>query len=107
MASRIDPTTALADCPDVPVNTRQPAPISERLDELVAVANLAGARTNRTELIGTMLFVAPEDRAALLEHVLAFRQAKASDASLKNGNVENVLQFRRHPRGPRKRVNLG
>jgi hypothetical protein len=104
MASmNFDPDARLTDCPDVPVNTRQPAPLSSRLEELVRVANESGARTNRTELVGALLLSAPEEGKDLFDRVVLYRQALVKRASLKDGPMENVLEFHRHPRGPRKR----
>jgi hypothetical protein len=99
----IDPDALLTECPVVPVYSRQPSPLSERLDELVAMADKKGARTNRSEVLGALILGAPEDPQELFARVIDYRQAPARSAAVKTDTGTNVLEFKRHPRGPRKR----
>jgi hypothetical protein len=103
MAAIIEPDTLLADCPAVGVFSRQPSPVSARIDALVSLAGGKGARTNRSELLGALILAAPEDPQELFDRVIEYRQARADAAAIKADSPSNVLEFKRHPRGPRKR----
>jgi len=87
----------------VPVNNNVPSPLSERLDQLVTVANEGGAGTNRKELVASLVLAAPEDADELMRQVVAYRKARAADAVVRGRHLGDVLAFRRHPRGPRPR----
>lgn len=100
----IDPDALLTACPEVAINTKQPAPLSERLDELVRLANEAGARTNRKEIIGALLLAASADASELFDSLVTLRRSRAADAAVGESDSGSVLEFRRHPRGPRKRA---
>jgi hypothetical protein len=101
---KIDPNTPLASCPEVPVGTNLPGPINERLDLLITRANEHGARTTRKEALAALILAAPEERQRLFDLIVAFRRANAGSAGLRDSDPGQVLEFRRHPRGPRKRA---
>jgi hypothetical protein len=101
---RIGADERLSQCPEVAVNNNMPSPLSERLDQLVAVADEQGAGTSRKELLASLVLAAPEDGEDLLRRVIAYRRAAAADAALRSRESGSVLEFRRHPRGPRRRV---
>jgi hypothetical protein len=100
MATTSDPDSRLNKCPEVPVSTNMPGPVSERLDLLVGEANDAGAATFRKELLAALILRAPETGSELFDLVLDYRRALAKEAALKSGSAD-VLDFRRHKRGPR------
>lgn len=104
---QIDPLTPLATWPDVQVSFRLPFPLNERLDALVAIADSDGARTNRTELVAAVLLAAPQDADALLNLVLGYRRASAREALIRDADPSKILQFRHHPRGPRRKKRIG
>jgi hypothetical protein len=106
-STTIDPDALLSDCLDVPVYTRQPSPLSVRLDELVALADKKGARTNRSEMIGALILAAREAPEDLFDRVIEYRQAPARAAAIKVAPGANVLEFKRQPRGPRKKSSSG
>ncbi len=99
----IPPDALLTDVPPKNVGGNLPAPLAERLDALVDLANREGAGTNRTQLLGALLLHAPEDGRALLDQVLAYRRAPARAAAIAALPDRDVLQFVRHKRGPRPR----
>lgn len=80
-----------------------PGPISERIDQLRGLADQAGAATSRKELIAALVLAAPGESEALFDLVVAFRRARAADAVVRGRDPGEVLEFRRHPRGPRPR----
>lgn len=100
----VDPDTRLDDCLRIGLGTDVPFPLNQRVDELVRVANEAGAGTNRRELVSALLLHAPEDAETLSKRIVDYRRACASDAALQTGQLADVLEFRRHPRGPRRRI---
>jgi hypothetical protein len=102
-SDRIDPNLRLAACAEVSVNNNLPSPLSERLDQLVTVANEEGASTNRKELVASLILAAPEDGDELMERVVAYRKARAADAGVRGRQLGDVLACTRHPRGPRPR----
>jgi hypothetical protein len=75
-----------------------------RLDALIELANSMGASTTRTEFVGVLLLHASEDGEELLEKILSYRRATAAQARMKATPGRNVLEFKRHRRGPRPRT---
>ena len=92
--------TPLADCPEVTVGLALPSPLSERLDRMVSIAERAGERTSRKELVSSLLLNAPLEGNELSELVRALRLATAQDAL--PGTSEVVVKARRP--GPRSRA---
>jgi hypothetical protein len=101
----ISPDALLTEVPAKPVGGNLPAPLAERLEALVELANREGAGTNRTQLLGALVLHAPEDGRALLEQVLEYRRAPARAAAVAGLPGVNVLEFVHHKRGPRPRNN--
>jgi hypothetical protein len=96
------PETRLTECDERQVTIGLPGPLNERLDRLVERADLEGARTNRKELLGALILEATESPVELAQAVVALRKARAKDAAV-SGNVGDVLEFRQHQPGPRRR----
>ena len=92
----------LRDSKDKQVGIRWPIALDQRLDDLVARADDAGASTNRRELIAALLLAADLTGTQLVEVVMTFRTALVKDAPLtpENHGVD-VLEFRAHKPGPR------
>jgi hypothetical protein len=99
----IPPDALLTDVPPKNVGGNLPAPLAERLDALVELANREGAGTNRTQVLAALVLHAPEDGQVLLEQVVAYRRAPARAAGIVALPDRNVLEFVRHKRGPRPR----
>lgn len=103
---RISADTPLPECPEKRIGLSLPAPISERLDDLVTLAEQTGERTNRKELIASLILAASttgEEVAALLRN---YRQAKARDARPGGATAEATIVIRSHRPGPRPRRRL-
>jgi hypothetical protein len=99
----VHPDTRLEDCEQRPVGVALSAPMSERLDDLVRLADLQGARTSRRELIAALILAAPAAATELTEAVLQYRRALVREALvLPTGGAEVISLSRRRP-GPRKR----
>lgn len=100
---RISADTPLSECPEKRIGVSLPAPISERLDELVALAEEAGERTNRKELLASLILAAPaagEDVSALLR---SYRLTPARNARLSGNDGDQIIVIRSYRPGPRPR----
>lgn len=97
-----NPESRLAACQQRQITLGLPAPLNERLDRLVELADDEGARTNRKELVSALLLAATENGSELAETVRRFRRARAQDAAV-SGDLASVLEFREHRPGPRPR----
>jgi hypothetical protein len=102
----INPETRLSTCPERQITVGLAGPLNERLDRLVELADLKGARTNRKELLAALVLGAPASASTLLEAVITLRTAKARDATV-SGEPGDVLPFRRHQPGPRRKRGSG
>lgn len=103
MTVDIDPSTRLVDCPPATLRGNIPAPISERLDALIALAEGAGAATSRGELLSALVLAAPESSDALLELWLRYRRSVARDAVIEGLDPNRVLRYEKHRPGRRPR----
>jgi hypothetical protein len=93
----------LSACPEMSVGLALPAPISDRLDELVRLAEQAGNRTNRKELMASLILAAPIGGEQVSELVSVFRRAIARDARLDGHANDATVPIRSHGPGPRPR----
>ena len=103
---RISADTLLRDCPEQRVGLDLPAPLSERLDDLVQLVEAAGDRTNRKELIASLILAAPEAGEKLSTLLRAYRQASARAARLDGSTDEPTIGIRSYRPGPRPRKRL-
>ena len=95
--------TPLHKCPEKRIGLSLPGPISERLDELVSVAEEAGERTTRKELIACLILASPTTGQGVSELLRALRLARARDAQLGDAQQPTVA-VRSHRPGPRPRT---
>ncbi|MDG4667337.1 hypothetical protein [Mycobacterium sp. 236(2023)] len=79
-----------------------PFPADRRLDQLVDIANEAGAGVRRNELAAALVAAAPTDPEALLELVLAWRRSEVRDVLIGLGETAQVVEIPRHPPGRRR-----
>ena len=86
----------LSGCTEVTVGVALPAPLSERLDELVRLAEETGERTTRKELVASLVLAAPMDGAVLSDGIRRLRHAAVSDAVVPDASGRVRLK----PRGP-------
>src|SRR5260370_20481766 len=87
-------------CHDVPVGVRVPFPLEERLNQLLVLAEDAGERTNKTELVAAFLYASPGDAIELGSTLRSYRIASAGDALL-TPPADNVVRLSRRGPGPR------
>jgi hypothetical protein len=98
----INPETRISACPERQITIGLAGPLNERLDRLVELADLEGPRTNRKELLAALVLGAPASASALADAVVGLRKARARDATV-SGDLGDVLSFRRHQPGPRRK----
>lgn len=99
---RVDAATPLPACPETRIGLSMPSLISDRLDDLVALAEEVGEHTNRKELLASLILAAPTAGADVSTLVRSYRLAKARDALL-GGNDDQFIAIRSHRPGPRPR----
>jgi len=100
---RISADTLLRDCPEKRVGLDLPAPISERLDDLVRLVEAAGDRANRKELMASLILAAPETGEELSNLLRSYRQASARAARLDGSTDDPTIGIRSYRPGPRPR----
>jgi hypothetical protein len=99
----ISATTPLRECPESNVGLALAWPISDRLDALVTLVDASGGRTNRKELLASLILAAPPDGDQLAEAVRRYRRSLAGEARLDGRDADTtVTVFPRRP-GPRPR----
>jgi hypothetical protein len=100
-----DLDAALEDVKDKGTSLRWPVPIDHRLDLLVKLGR--GERTNRTELLASLVLTAPESAEELSQIIRRYRSAKVRNALVGEGREGEVISIAR-PRkpGPRPRGGL-
>lgn len=100
---RISATTPLRYCPEGSVGLSFPLPISDRLDALVSLAEASGERTNRKELVASLILSAPIQGPELASNLRKYRQASAGEARTAGQGSEAVLTVAPRRPGPRPR----
>jgi hypothetical protein len=81
-----------------------PYPVDRRLDQLVELANQAGANTRRYELAAALLAAAEPDGDELLRLVIAWRRLRIRDVILGVTDAAQVVDIPRYPPGRRRRT---
>jgi hypothetical protein len=99
----IEPGDLLRETVERPIGVTIPAPLSQRLDGLVLRAEEAGARVYRKDLVAALILAAPETPEELLALFTHYRQARAVDAALADGEAGDVLRLERTKPGRRPR----
>jgi hypothetical protein len=100
----IDPSMPFRQCPSAVLRGNIPAPIIERLDALVTLAESAGSATNRGELIAALILAAPEASDELFDLWRQYRRELAGDATVEGLDPSRVLRYERHRPGRRSRM---
>lgn len=80
-----------------------PFPVDARLDQLVEIANDAGAGTRRGELVAALIAATDPDPAGLLSAVIAWRRMKVREVVLGAEDAGATIDFTRHASGRRPR----
>jgi hypothetical protein len=79
-----------------------PLPADRRLDQLVDLANEAGAGTRRNELAAAIVAAAEPDGEVLLQLVLGWRRSRVRDVIVNPPQESSVIHFPRYGPGRRK-----
>jgi hypothetical protein len=103
---RISAATPLRECPESNVGLALVLPISDRLDALVSLAETSGSRTNRKELLASLILAAPTDGEELAEAVRSYRRSSAGQARLDGEDGGSSLTVAPRRPGPRPRRRL-
>jgi len=80
-----------------------PYPVDRRLDQLVDLANQAGANTRRYELAAALVAAAAPDGEALLRLVIEWRRLRVQSVVLDVPEAAHVVDIPRYPPGRRRR----
>jgi hypothetical protein len=79
-----------------------PFPVDRRLDQLVELANQAGANTRRHELVAALVAAATTDGEELLHLVIGWRKRLVRDVVLDVPQAADVVDIPRYPPGRRR-----
>ena len=79
-----------------------PLPADRRLDQLVELANKAGASTRRNELTAAIVAATEADSEVLLQLVLRWRRARVRDIIVDVPRESSVIYLPRYGPGRRK-----
>ena len=102
--SRLEPDRPLRAAPERSVGLSLPAPISARVDALVAVIEQHGERTNRKELIAALILAAQAEADDLAAAIRRYRRALIRDALLDPESAIVALDLPPQKPGPRPRT---
>jgi hypothetical protein len=76
-------------CPYVQTNVRWPIPIDQRLNELLARLNAAGADSTRSQLLAALVAMAPTKTSDLRQLLLDYSEKSAGGVVLQaHGPIE-------------------
>ncbi|MBA3717799.1 MAG: hypothetical protein H0W87_06200 [Actinobacteria bacterium] len=105
--AQIPPETPLPSCPDRSVGLSLPVPINARIDllvELVELAEQAGERTSRKEIVAACILGAPDAADELVRWLHIYRKSPADSTCTSGAKLEDVLELRavRPGRRPRR-----
>jgi hypothetical protein len=100
---RISADTPLPECPEKRIGLSLPAPINDRLDDLVTLAEQTGERTSRKELVASLILAAPTGGVDVSDLLRSYRLANARTARLNSSGEESTIAIRSHRPGPRPR----
>lgn len=91
----------LMNCSESKIGLSLPSPLSERLDQLVRLAEGVGERTTRKEVVASLILSAPMDGPALSERIRQLRSAVVHEAIAPDESGR--VRLSRHGPGPRSR----
>lgn len=92
----------VAECPKAPVGSQWPYPVEQRMRDLVAVANGAGLRTSKQELLAALVCATDPSEEAIVLALRSYRTATVAEISLREADDGNVISIER--RGPGRRA---
>lgn len=97
---RVAADTLIKKCPKVQSSVYWPAPVDERLNELVDLAKEAGEELSKADLLAALVRNAPIDGRELGELVRAYRSSRACDFN-PSGEPDSVILLRERRPGRR------
>jgi hypothetical protein len=100
--AHIPPETPLPFCPERSIGLSLPLPISARVDLLVALAEQAGERTSRKEIVAACILGAPDGAEELVRWLRVYRRSPADSVYTSGSKLEELELGRARP-GPRPR----
>src|SRR6266542_6108074 len=103
-SAQIPPQTPLPSCPERSVGLSLPVPINARIDLLVELAEQAGERTSRKEIVATCVLGAPDGAEELVRWLRIYRRSPADSVYPSGPMLEDVLALRPARPGPRPRL---
>jgi hypothetical protein len=81
-----------------------PLPLDRRLDQLVDLANQAGANTRRQEMAAALIAAAVPNGEDLLRLVIGWRKRLVREVVLDVAHAAQVVNIPRYPPGRRRRT---
>lgn len=99
----LDPDVQLRYCAERRIGLDLPPPISDRIDDLIDVAEAGGERTTRKEIVAALILAARPNQAELARLLKEYRLCRVRDARVREGPTAGVVPFPNPPPGPRKR----
>ena len=100
--AQIPPETPLPSCPERSLGLSLPVPISARIDLLVALAEEAGERTSRKEIVAACILGAPDGAEELVRWLRIYRRSPADSVYTSGSKLEDLKPAPARP-GPRPR----
>lgn len=102
-STQIPPQTPLPSCPERSIGLSLPVPINARLDLLVELAEQAGERTNRKEIVAACILGSPDTADELVRWLHTYRRSPADSVYTSGAKLGDVLELRPARPGPRPR----
>jgi hypothetical protein len=85
-------TTPLPSCPERSVGLSLPVPINARIDMLVELAEQAGERTSRKEIVAACILASPDGAEELVRLLRAYRRSPADSTYPAGPKLFDVLE---------------
>jgi hypothetical protein len=101
--AQIPPETPLPSCPERSLGLSLPVPINARIDLLVELAEQAGERTSRKEIVATCILGSPDTADEIVRWLRIYRKSPADSAYTSAAKRGDVLELRPARPGPRPR----
>jgi len=101
--AQIPAQTRLPSCPERSVGLSLPVPINARIDLLVQLAEQAGERTSRKEIVAACILGAPDGAMELVRWLRIYRSSPAESVYTSGPKLADVLELKPARPGPRPR----
>jgi hypothetical protein len=101
--TQIPPQTPLPCCPERSVGLSLPVPITARIDLLVELAEQAGERTSRKEIVAACILGAPDGADELVRWLRIYRSSPADSVYPSGPKLGEALELQPTRPGPRPR----